>query len=210
MADLPSTRQRLLEAGAERFLSQGFEATSLEQVRQRAGVSNGSLYHHFPTRAHLARALYLDALAHYQAYVGLALAEAPAAADGVRALVARHIAWVQQQTDRARVLAGLRAATRSDGEAPDWAAVNAEAFARLRRWIADETTAGRMRAMPFELWRALVLAPVMARTEDWLRQPRVQVPLAERERLAEAAACAVAPLPTPAARRAAGPAKGRR
>lgn len=194
-----STRDRLLQAGAALFLQQGFEATSLDQVRQLAQASNGSLYHHFPSKAHLARALYLQALADYQAHVAPALDGDPPAAEGVRALVTRHIAWLLKQPLAARVLVDLRGATRIDGVAPDWQAVNAQAFGRLQRWIDHETGAGRMLAMPFGTWLALVLAPVMQLAEGWLRLPRPQVPAAQRELLAAAAARAVTPaaLPSP-------------
>lgn len=190
-----STRDRLLQAGAALFLQQGFEGTSLDQVRQAAQASNGSLYHHFPTKAHLARALYLQALADYQAHVAPALDGEPPAADGVRALVLRHIDWVLRQPLAARVLVELRGATRIDGQPPDWQAVNADAYGRLQRWIAQETAAGRMLDMSLPTWLALVLAPVMQLAEGWLRLPRPQVPTSQRELLAAAAARAVTPPP---------------
>lgn len=196
--DAPSTRERLLQAGRELFLSQGFDATSLDQVRQRAGASNGSLYHHFPSKAHLARALYLEALASYHAAVQPALRGQPVAADGVRALVDRHIGWVLQHHEAARVLGELRSATRIDGQWPDWAAINRGAFEPLQAWIAAEVAAGRMLDMPFDTWLALVLAPSLQRAEAWLRQPRPQVPARERVLLAEAAARSVTPNPPPA------------
>lgn len=193
------TRHRLLQAGAELFLRQGFEATSLDQVRQAAQASNGSLYHHFATKAHLARALYLQALADYQACVAPALDGDPPAADGVRALVLAHIGWVLAQPVPARVLLELRGATRIDGQPPDWSAANAQAFGRLQAWIASEAAAGRMHDLPLDIWLALVLAPTMQLSEAWLRQPRPQVPRALRERLADAAVCAVTP-PVPTRR----------
>lgn len=191
--DAPTTRSRLLEAGCELFLAQGFDATSLDQVRQRAGASNGSLYHHFPSKAHLARAIYLDALASYHAAVRPALRGAPPAAEGVRALVDRHIGWVLKHPQAARALGELRSATRIDGLWPDWAAVNRGAFEPLQAWIAAEVAAGRMLDIPFDTWLALVLAPAMQRAEAWLRQARPQVATRERALLADAAARAVTP-----------------
>ncbi|MFO1327020.1 MAG: TetR/AcrR family transcriptional regulator [Rubrivivax sp.] len=187
-----STRQRLLDAAAGLFLGQGAHATSLEQVRQRAGVSNGSLYHHFASKAHLAQALYLQAMESYHAAMAAALQGTPPAAEGVRALVARHIDWVLRHPQQARVLLHLRGATHVEGEAPDWAAVNARAFEVLQTWIDAEVRAGRMHRMPFHLWLALVLAPTMARSEAWLRHERPKVEAAERRWLADAAARAVA------------------
>lgn len=187
-----STRQRLLDAASELFLGQGVDGTSLEQVRQRAAVSNGSLYHHFPSKAHLARALYLQALQSYHGAMTAALDGSPSAAPGVRALVGRHIDWVLQQPRAARVLSQLRESTRIDGEDPDWAAVNAQAFATLKDWIDAEVRARRMHRLPLNVWMALVLAPTMARSEAWLRQRQPTVDAAERRWLADAAARAVA------------------
>jgi AcrR family transcriptional regulator len=48
------TRQRLVEATAALHAERGISATSLRDVAERAGVSVGTAYHHFPT--------YLDAV----------------------------------------------------------------------------------------------------------------------------------------------------
>jgi AcrR family transcriptional regulator len=48
------TRQRLVEATAALHAERGISATSLRDIAERAGVSVGTAYHHFPT--------YLDAV----------------------------------------------------------------------------------------------------------------------------------------------------
>src|SRR5688572_15945482 len=156
MASPSSTRQALLGAAVDLFLTQGFDATSMEQVRSAAGASNGSLYHHFSTRHHLARAVYEDALRDYQANLRSALGPRLSTEEGVQSLVRRHIAWVLRAPQQARVLNELRAFTAIDGQEPDWAAVNAEAFAALKTWIALQVTQGTMQDLPFEVWMALV------------------------------------------------------
>ena len=56
-ADAVRNRARLIEAAAAAFAERG-EATSLEDVAQRAGVGIGTLYRHFPTRDALVEAVY--------------------------------------------------------------------------------------------------------------------------------------------------------
>lgn len=56
-ADALRNRARLIEAAAAAFAEHG-EATSLEEVAQRAGVGIGTLYRHFPTRDALVEAVY--------------------------------------------------------------------------------------------------------------------------------------------------------
>lgn len=51
-----SSRERLLEATRELLWERGFSATSPADIRDRAGVGQGSMYHHFPTKADLAAA----------------------------------------------------------------------------------------------------------------------------------------------------------
>ena len=41
---------RTLEAALELFSSQGFGATSMRQIADRAGLSVGNVYHHFPSK----------------------------------------------------------------------------------------------------------------------------------------------------------------
>jgi AcrR family transcriptional regulator len=56
----------LLDAGAQVFAEQGYDAATMTEVAQRAGASIGSLYQFFPTKEHLAAALHarqLDVLA---------------------------------------------------------------------------------------------------------------------------------------------------
>lgn len=188
---LPLTRQTLLRAAASSFLEHGFEATSMEQVRVTAGVSNGSLYHHFPTRNHLARAVYEEALRDYHAGLRAALGRALSAEEGVRRLVRRHIAWVLRSPQQARILIELRAFTAIDGSAPDWQVVNAEVFAALKTWIGRHVAEGSLRELPFDVWIAMVFAPVMQLTSTWARQEHPRVSPVIADALARAAWCSV-------------------
>jgi TetR/AcrR family transcriptional repressor of nem operon len=51
------TRQRLLEAAAEEFCSNGFRATSLDRILSKTGVTKGALYHHFQNKLELGYAV---------------------------------------------------------------------------------------------------------------------------------------------------------
>ncbi|GAA3036346.1 TetR/AcrR family transcriptional regulator [Streptosporangium longisporum] len=53
----PSSKERLLDAAAEVLLSEGAESLTLEAVAQRAGVSKGGLFYHFPTKQALVAAM---------------------------------------------------------------------------------------------------------------------------------------------------------
>ena len=50
-------RDRLLDAAEALVLRHGFAATTVDAVLAVAGASKGGFFHHFPTKAHLGRAL---------------------------------------------------------------------------------------------------------------------------------------------------------
>jgi AcrR family transcriptional regulator len=54
-----NTRERIQAAALQLFIEQGFTATSLQQVADRVGVTKAALYYHFPSKADLARSLFL-------------------------------------------------------------------------------------------------------------------------------------------------------
>ncbi|MEU6366223.1 ScbR family autoregulator-binding transcription factor [Streptomyces sp. NPDC046931] len=51
------TRNALIQSAAELFTQDGFEGVSLSMISSRAGVSNGALHFHFPSKAALAAAV---------------------------------------------------------------------------------------------------------------------------------------------------------
>jgi AcrR family transcriptional regulator len=53
-----ATRARLIEIAAELFGERGYEGTSIDEVLERAEVSKGALYHHFPSKEALFEAVY--------------------------------------------------------------------------------------------------------------------------------------------------------
>lgn len=55
----PDTRARIEEVALELFIEQGFSATSLQQIADRIGVTKAALYYHFPSKAELARSIFI-------------------------------------------------------------------------------------------------------------------------------------------------------
>ena len=53
-----ATRDLLVSVAREMFTEQGFAATSIEDITQRAGAAKGALYHHFSGKHDLFRAVY--------------------------------------------------------------------------------------------------------------------------------------------------------
>jgi TetR/AcrR family transcriptional repressor of nem operon len=51
------TRGRLLEAAFSEIYAHGYNATSMDQIVARSGVTKGALYHHFGSKKELAQAM---------------------------------------------------------------------------------------------------------------------------------------------------------
>lgn len=186
-------RDRLIEAAAQIFLEQGYAAASMDRVRQHAGVSNGSLYHHFPTKAHLAGALYLHTLRDFHAALLKPLAAEPDAESGVRGLVRAYLRWVVAHPERARLLHRLRRSGELEGLEGVWAGPNEKTYAALGAWIGRKVAEGGMRRLPFAVWMALVFSPAYALTPQWVEQEAPAVPSPVRAALEDAAWHAVTP-----------------
>lgn len=54
-----TARQKLLDAGEAVVLERGYVAASVDAICERAGVTKGSFFHHFPTKEALGRELVL-------------------------------------------------------------------------------------------------------------------------------------------------------
>ena len=89
-----ATRQHLIAVATELFAARGFEGTSIEAVLEHAGVSRGSLYHHFTSK----EALFEAVVESVHARVGeatLAAAAAVGDADPQTLLRTGYLAWVR-------------------------------------------------------------------------------------------------------------------
>jgi AcrR family transcriptional regulator len=52
-------REALLEAALELFMERDYDEVSTEEILKRSGVSRGALYHHFPAKVDLFRAVFM-------------------------------------------------------------------------------------------------------------------------------------------------------
>ncbi len=90
------TRAHLVDVATRLFAAQGYEATSIDAVLAEAGVSRGSLYHHFPGKD----ALFWAVLEGIAARVGEQLLSAERdAPDPIAALRVGYLGWIRLAAD---------------------------------------------------------------------------------------------------------------
>jgi AcrR family transcriptional regulator len=138
-----ATREQLIAVATRLFADRGYEGTSIEAVLQEAGVSRGSLYHHFAGKDALFEAV-------LQAVDQRAGAQVVAVTEGftdiVAALQAAAVAWVR--------LAG-------DPEVKRILLIDAPAVLGWERWraIEEANALGSMKTALQEVADAGRLAP---------------------------------------------------
>lgn len=77
----PDRVAEILDAAADAFTQQTYDTTTLDQIGEALGVTKGSIYHHYRSKAHLFTAVYQRALE-----MNIATVEPIAAQAGVRAV----------------------------------------------------------------------------------------------------------------------------
>ncbi|MDA0350812.1 MAG: TetR/AcrR family transcriptional regulator [Chloroflexi bacterium] len=163
-----STRGAILDAALELFSARGYEATTIEDVREQSGASTGSIYHHFGSKQALAAALFLDGLAAFQQQAIEVYEQHPGAEDGVRAIVHLYLRWAVENPRLARFMLTAREPAVRAATDPELAALNRRFFEVSTGWGDRNIDAGQLRPLSPELFRAIVIGPAEAFTRRWL------------------------------------------
>ena len=77
------TREHILQTAQLLFASEGYDATGVAEICQRAGVSKGAFYHHFPTKQAVFMALLNEWLAGLNAQMKTLLDQAGSIPQGL-------------------------------------------------------------------------------------------------------------------------------
>lgn len=136
------SRERLVETMSELMWERGYADTSPREVRQRSGVGQGSMYHHFPSKRDLALAALERNVAD--------LMPASSELDGPGSPLARIEAYLMRPRD---ALKGCKVGRMTQDpqvrEDPALLAPVARAFAQVHgRWakaLSDAVAAGELR-----------------------------------------------------------------
>src|SRR5207248_9187409 len=135
-----------LAAALASFTENGYDRTTVGDIRTRARATTGTLYHYFPGgKAEIAAALHVDCLRRYQEGAGSFLdglgddAEA-----GIRGGVRYHLRWIAAHPDRARFLLSDRPTEVRDAMRPAMHHLNRRLFGRLVGLLVQQKAAGRV------------------------------------------------------------------
>jgi AcrR family transcriptional regulator len=197
----PDTRARVLDAALACFTELGYEQTTIARIRERSGVSNGALFHHFPTKEAIAGALYVDAIASFQEGLWELLRRRPRSLHAaVRGSIAHQLQWIERNQGSARF---LYARGHLDWDGPAGAQLqelNRDLAQAYRDWMAPLLDSGQIRPMSMLMINAIVAGPVHAIARRWLAG-QLRSPLhSYLDELAAAATAALSGTPASARR----------
>jgi AcrR family transcriptional regulator len=182
------TRERILEAALGCFLDAGYEQATIARIRERSGVSNGALFHHFSSKEAIADALYVDAMASYQSGLWEMLRRRPRSLRAaVRGAVAHQLSWIELNRDLARFVYLRGHLDWGSDAAGELSVLNAELSDAFRVWMAPFAERGELRVTSIVLISAIVNGPAHAVARRWLAGQLDRPPTAYVEPLADAA-----------------------
>ena len=182
-------REAIISAALACAAEVGWGATSLQAVRQRAGVSNGTLFHYFPTRQHLETAALAAGLAGHQSALLAELETSSSARDGVVRVVQRHLRWVQDHQELAQLLLAQQPQTLRVDLDETALEANRRFFAEVADWLRAHGWSGQPElAVLVALW----IGPAQDYVRGWSSLP--EHPLEAASALAEGAWRALDPL----------------
>lgn len=97
------TRAALLAAARQLFATQGYQATSIDDITAKAGVTRGALYHHFEDKSLLFRAVYEAFASEWVQRERLLLAGAPDAWAQFRQMLHTHLGEAARSPEMQRI-----------------------------------------------------------------------------------------------------------
>lgn len=172
---LGGTRERILRIAESIFGESGYHGARLHNIARHVGIRKASLFHYFPSKEDLYRAVLEEGVGDAEAMIRKALEVPGRPLDKIRELVEAYVDMVAVHPARTRIL--LR---QSLGDAPtgQWPPESQRLFRLVADFVAEGQKAGLLAPMdPSALVTGVVAmvaffftsAPVLAPT--WFSEP---------------------------------------
>lgn len=191
------TRGRILKAASECFLEDGYEHTTVARIRERSGVSNGALFHHFPSKDAILAALYVDAIGSAQRSLYAVLArETDTLHQLVRGIIESILRWTVKYPDDAQLVYSIGHLERDSPGRADLDKQNQELMSAVHEALAPFRTSGELRSMPGAALISVVTGPAHHLCQWWLiDRENLPSPVGLLDVLADAAVAGVTGTP---------------
>lgn len=194
------TRDRILDAATRRIGEVDYPAFTVASVRDELGLSSGSMFHAFPSKAALGAAVYVAGMVDYQQTALAVIAGRTEPVDALPALVERHLGWVEDNPGLTRFLFSTLPGDVAAHAAAPLADHNRRFFAALDDFYERLADDGLMGRIDRSLAHAVAIGPAQEYCRQWVRgsvptEPRAVAPVLGSAALAALAATTTVPTP---------------
>jgi AcrR family transcriptional regulator len=97
-------REAILQAAAELFAERGFHATTTSEVARRAGVAEGTIFHHFQTKEGILLYLFERIMEDYARGLRSILQGASSGLEALEGMIAFHFRFGRERSEELRVV----------------------------------------------------------------------------------------------------------
>lgn len=161
-------RREILDAALQCFAGSGFGASTMADIRERAGASTGSIYHHFKSKEQLAAELYLEGARELQQHGLQVLLQHENTEQGIRALVEAYLEWIRQHPALAAFLFAMRHADFVQAVEQDLDRIQREAIESATDWFRSRMLRGELPNVSADVMRAILYGPVAHFAREWV------------------------------------------
>jgi AcrR family transcriptional regulator len=161
-------RTQIIDAALLSFTEEGFNNTTIQDIRRRSGASNGSIYHHFGSKERLAAEVYLQGVVEYQRQMVEEAGKTRDAREGIHAIIRHHIRWVCEHPAWTRYLFRMRHADFMVHAEKAISETNREFEALMGNFFRMHMASGAIRALPKELYISMVFGPPQELSRLWM------------------------------------------
>ncbi|MCJ8191064.1 TetR/AcrR family transcriptional regulator [Sphingomicrobium aestuariivivum] len=167
-----TTRERVLAAAADLLMERGIADVTIKDIRDRSGVSNGSIFHHFGSKDGVVAEIFARERLAYLGRVAEAILDhdgdpCDAFGEGARAALEWQVANPQRFS---RLVAAFNDSDwlRENGEI--WRDLAHEIEVPVITWAVPHFEAGRLPLLPATFFQAMITGFTEKLTQTWTMQ----------------------------------------
>jgi AcrR family transcriptional regulator len=161
-------RRDILDAALGCFLQNGFEAATIEHIRDASGASFGSIYHHFGSKQAIAAALYEEGISELEAALHEVRKDLTDVREGLRAQVRTYFDWLSDHKGMALFIFRVSTADQAGRAAEQIDSANTRSQQGLSDWLRPFVERGEVIDMPPDLYDTVVFGPCSHFARHWL------------------------------------------
>lgn len=161
-------RAGIIGAALDCFTETGYTGANMVDICRHAGVSTGSMYHHFTSKENLAAAVYMEGIRVYQEGLLKHLTAEREARKGISAMVRFHLQWIQDYRDWASFLMEHRYENFMFDTDEAFATLNRRFGGSISEWFEGHMQRGTIQKLPIDVLLSMILGPCQEYTRLYL------------------------------------------